>query len=242
MFIATGPHRVADARVRFSNWNGVVGESWTDLLLDRNLDRGTVMEIGPGFSDKIALGLAGLGFHGTIILVEPNAAARQWAISRYRELLPDAHVVTLARRLQDLRETRRIDALLANHVLDDILLDASIPKALSARLFPTMRPDAPCSRTFIETWRSILAGVHAYPLKLATDIATSIASMRPGLLAFNDYASWRHAAPVLAPIHRVSRELMQALQWRLGTHGMPCVLRDNGSMRWLTSPTTDTAR
>ena len=241
MIMATRRRLAADAGTHFRDWNRVVGQCWTDLLRGRNLERGTVMEIGPGFSDKIGLGLAGLRFRGTIILVEPNAAACQWVADRYRELLPDAHVVTVATRVQNLRAPFRIDALLANHVLDDVLLDALIPRSLSARLFSLMKPDAPCAPTFIETWRRILAGALPRPHELAIDVAASIAAMRPGLLAFNDYASWRHGAPMLAPIHRLSREMMFALQSRLRSDGIPCVLRDAGSMRWLTGRSTRAA-
>lgn len=214
-----------------TEWNRAVGTLWTDLLRGRNLDRGTVMEIGPGFSDKIAFGLAGLRFRGTIILAEPNPAARRWAVNRYRELLPSARVVPAAARVQELRAASRIDALLANHVLDDLLLEASTPRRLSARLFSQMRPDAPCSPAYVEAWRTSLPCAQ----KLATDIAASIVSLRPGLLAFNDYASWRHAAPALTPIHRLSRQMMEALRSRLFTSGMRCALRDTGSMRWLTA-------
>jgi hypothetical protein len=223
-------------------WNHAVGEFWTDILRGRRLERGTVMEIGPGFSDKIAHGLAALGFRGTIVLVEPNEPARRWAVDRYRRLLPQAQVVAMATRVQHLRVSNRIDAVLANHVLDDLLIDAWVPASVSAHLFSTMRPDASCSLMFVETWRQILASSLPSIHELANDVASSIASIRPGLLALNDYPSWRHSAPVLAPIHRVSQEMMKVLASQLRAHGRSCVLRNTGSMQWLTGGSIDAAR
>src|SRR5207249_67068 len=140
-----------------SIWNRDVGEVWSSVLRRHHLERATVMEIAPGFSDKIAFGLAALRFRGTMLLVEPNAAARQWAVERYRLLLPRATVVPVAERVRDVRVSHRIDALLANHVLDDLLLDALAPPALCTPLFSTMFPDASCSPMFIETWRQVRA-------------------------------------------------------------------------------------
>src|SRR3954470_475012 len=74
-------------------WSRRLGRGWARVLRGRGLDpAGTVVEVGPGFADKVGLGLAGLGFRGTVIVVEPDNAARAWVVERYGRLLPRADV------------------------------------------------------------------------------------------------------------------------------------------------------
>lgn len=224
------------------DWNRQVGQAWTEILRDQRLERATVMEIGPGFSDKVAFGLAGLAFRGTILLVEPNTAARRWALGRYRQLLPRARVAAVAGRMQDVGAGHRVDALVANHVLDDLILDDAVPFAVSSRLFSTMRPDAACSPKFIETWSALLAGARPRVGRVAEAFATCIASVRPGVFAVNHYPSWRHSMPSLEPINRLSLQLIDELQIRLRARRFPCVTRSPASMQWLTGGMTDVPR
>jgi hypothetical protein len=197
------------------------------------------MEIGPGFGDKVALGLASLRFRGTILLVEPNLAARAWAAERYRQVLPRARVEAVPARMQEVGAGRGVDALLANHVLDDLLLDGSVPSPVSTLLFSTMRPDSACSPLFVETWSSLLARSRPAVRKVAREIEACIAAVRPRVFAFNHYASWRHAAPPLAAIHALGLQTMEAVQGGLGARRIACAIEARGAMRWLTSGAGD---
>jgi hypothetical protein len=163
-------------------------------------------------------------------------------MERYRHLLPRAKVVAVAGRMQGVRVGHRVDALLANHIFDDLLLDASVPSTVSSRLFSTMRPDASCSPMFIDTWREVLASSMPPIRQVALELAACIASVRPGVFALNDYASWRHSAPALAPIHQLSRQAMRELWSRLRTRRVSSVRHISGSMQWLTGTTNDGPR
>src|SRR2546423_1777814 len=65
-------------------WHRRLGRRWARALRPCRLgSASTVVEIGPGFAAKIGYGLAELDFRGTLILVEPNHAARAEAVRRY---------------------------------------------------------------------------------------------------------------------------------------------------------------
>jgi hypothetical protein len=219
-------------------WNRAVGEAWTSVLDAHELDaRGTIVEVGPGFSDKIAFALAELRFRGTILLVEPNDAARRWAHARYASLLPHALVRTVASPVPDVRgiDGGRVDALLANHIFDDLVLHASVPHDVSARLFAAMVPQSPCSGDYVRTWQQVLREeerVEATIARVAHDLASYVHAVRPRLLAVNHYRSWRQRHPSLAPLHDVGVRTLHALQRHLGARSIPAT--NPAPMLWLT--------
>lgn len=203
-------------------WNTVLGYAWCRMLRGQRLSpAGTVVEIGPGFTDKIARGLAALNFRGTVVLVEPNEAACGWALQRYRRLLPQAEILVVRRPMPDSRipHRRSIDALLSNHILDDLILNAALPLELSARIFANMRPGASCSQMFIRKWRELLAPSEPLePLiaQVAEDFTNYVAEMQPRLVLLNQYPSWRHNLHGLSSIHTEALRLMQLIQASLG--------------------------
>lgn len=219
-------------------WNRAVGEAWTSILGEHQLDaKGTIVEIGPGFSDKIAFALAELRFRGTILLVEPNDAARRWAHARYASLLPHALVRTVARPVPDACgiDGGPVDALLSNHIFDDLVLHASVPRDVSARLFATMLPDAPCGAEYLRTWQRVLRDethVEETIARVAEGLASYVHAVRPRLLAVNHYRSWRQRHPSLVPLHDVGVRTLHALQRHLGARSIPATAP--APMLWLT--------
>jgi hypothetical protein len=199
---------------------------------------GTVVEIGPGFAAKIGFGLAGLGFRGTVLLVEPDSAAREWAAPRYRELLAAAEVVA---RPEPVPESgylarRDVDLLAGNHVLDDLLLAAALPAADSARMFTAMRPGNDCSEAFIGAWRRLLLDPDRLARavrRVVDDLTGYVRAGRPGLVLLNQYPSWRHDGCGLGAIHETSLELLRQLGAELGATAVRC--RPEGTMAWLTA-------
>lgn len=203
-------------------WNGLLGCAWTRLLRSQGLSpAGTVVEIGPGFTDKIARGLAALDFRGTVVLVESNELAGAWAFERYRCLLPEAEITLVRRPMPDAKIPfrRSVDALLSNHILDDLILNASLPPEVGTDIFARMQPGAPCSQMFMRRWRELL--VHAELLEeltaqVAEDFTSWVAEMQPRLVLLNQYPSWQHNLHGLNSIHMQALRLMQLIETSLG--------------------------
>ncbi|MGH3854358.1 MAG: hypothetical protein ACRDR6_12865 [Pseudonocardiaceae bacterium] len=208
---------------------------------------GRVVELGPGFSAKIGHGLAEVGFHGEVVLVEPNGDARRFAASTYLRLLPLAHVRTWPRLLRHADEPVRdqVDLLLANHVLDDLFLSAHLSFRDSDRLFAEMRPGRDCSDLFLRTWRRILgdlASIDRAITSVVDDLVRHLTTTRPRCLVMNQYPSWRQGAGGLGAIHEIGLATLRLLGRRLERDlSRPVFLRQLGEreMYWLISVDPD---
>lgn len=204
-----------------SHWNADVGEAWAGVFHARKLDRhATVLEIGPGFTDKLAFGLATLNFCGRIIVVDPCDAARCWAVARYRQLLPHAEVHSLTHPIPDstVLDGQRIDAIVSNHIFDDLLLNIAVPSTTSQQLFSVMRPDAPCPSLFLETWKDLLSKPTRLDMlvtQVIDDFITYLNSVNPKFVAVNHYPSWRHYQSGLAVIDAYSLRIIRELHQRI---------------------------
>ncbi len=232
-------------------WDSLLGYAWAEMLRGQRLSlTGTVVEIGPGFTDKIARGLAALDFRGTLILVEPNEEAGAWALERYRRLLTKAEVLLVQRAVFDCKipQARSAEALLSNHIFDDLILNAALPPQVSARIFSQMQPGAPCSRMFIRRWRELLSSPEPLGLlitQVAEDFTKYVAEMQPRLVLLNQYPSWRHNQRGLGSIHTQALRLMQLLEAGLAAAraDYPAHLSSGSqdSVRWLVGkPSHDT--
>jgi hypothetical protein len=201
----------------------------------------TAVEVGPGFAAKVGFGLAELGFRGTLTVVEPNDAARSWVAARYRRLLPRAEVLAVAESVPGATSIAEhpIDLLLANHFLDDLLLNAAVSPGEGARLFSQMRPGAECSGAFVETWRLLFRTperLNALVGRVAEDFSHFVGALRPGLMVLNHYPSWRHQSCGLDAIHIHSLSVMQLISGMLGTkEARPggCPLSPEAPVCWL---------
>ena len=203
-------------------WNSALGCAWAEQLRIQCLDvAGAVIEIGPGFTDKVARGLAAIGFRGTVVLVEPNAAAGAWALARYRQLLPAAAVQMVRRAIPagQIPAPPAVEALLANHILDDLILHAALPPLSSQRLFARMKPGADCAPAFIQVWRELFAQparLERLLAQVAQEFTAYVQELQPRLVLLNQYPSWQHGQHGLDSIHAPALRLMQLLEASLG--------------------------
>jgi len=231
-------------------WERRLGRIWAQQLRQRHHGpESTVVEIGPGFSAKVGFGLAEVGFRGELILVEPNAPALRWAADAYQRLLPRAAVRSRCQPVPDAGSIEGpVAVLLANHLLDDLLLNAYVQAAEGDRIFGAMRPGAGCPERYVEIWLQL---IHAPdPLseiadRVAAELASYVAEVQPACLILNDYPSWQHNRSGLGLIHQVSRRTMRGLQRRLervrpvSAHVQRT---DSGDMLWLISVIPDNTR
>lgn len=228
----------------FDPWDRHLGLLWARVLRQQEMRLNSrVVELGPGFSAKIGHGLAEVGFHGEIMLVEPNDDARLSAVGKYLRLLPQTHVRTWAQALQHAGEPvqGQVDLLLANHILDDLFLSTRLPFRDSDRLFAEMRPGRDCSDFFLQTWRRILgdpASVDRAIARVVDDLVRQLTATRPACLVMNQYPSWRQGERGLDAIHEIGLTALRLLARRLERDLSRAVcLRQMGDrdMYWLIS-------
>lgn len=106
-------------------WDRYIGSLWHDLLQEIGFDpAGTVVEIAPGASIKIAAALERSKFHGKLFVVDASPSVIDALRPRYAELLPAADIHWIAKPVAEAMDALpdNIDALLASHVIDDMLL------------------------------------------------------------------------------------------------------------------------
>lgn len=232
------PARAADG------WSRHIGHSWTEVLRHIELSpTATVVEIGPGFATKIGFGLAELRFRGTVILVEPGESARHWARARYQKLLPESRIRSVPQAVPDARSLlgTRVDVLVGNHVLDDMLLHAALQPAESAQLFARMRPGEACSSRFLSIWKQLFRDplrLEALVTRVVDDFHTYVSAIRPRVVLLSQYNSWQHYSHNLEAIHDHSMTVVRALLVRIaddGALGMDVELRPHRSVVWLTA-------
>jgi hypothetical protein len=232
------------------SWGRRLGRIWAQRLGDRPLGPdSTVAEIGPGFSAKIGFGLAELDFRGTVVLVEPNRQARRWARQEYQRLLPMARLRSSRRPVPDagILAAGPVDTLMANHVLDDLLLNCHVSGSETDRIFGEMRPEAGCSERFAEIWRRLLGAPETLAElteRVVEDLVGYVDIVRPARLIVNEYQSWHHDQSGLGFIHEVSLWTLERLGQRLaGTGRLGAQLHsdDAAAIRWLVTTWDDTS-
>ena len=109
------------------SWN--VALTWGRIISTLNLsDDAILMEIAPGHSPKVGIGLfqAHPRFRGTLYVVEPDLQALAKITVDYGRLFPNAkiigHSVTLTSLPTLLLVNGSLDVVLANHPMDDMII------------------------------------------------------------------------------------------------------------------------
>lgn len=231
-------------------WERRLGHIWARQLRRAGVGPdGTVIEIGPGFSAKVGFGLAEIGFRGELILVEPNAPALRWAANAYQLLLPQAAVHPRGQPMPDAGSIKGpVTVLLANHLLDDLLVNAYVQAPEKDRIFGAMRPGAGCPAGYAEIWRELSGSpgrLSEVITQVTAEFAGYVAELQPDCLILNDYPSWQHHRTGLGLVHQVSHRAMRCLHRRLArTRPVSTQVQRTGSgdIRWLISVTAGTTR
>ena len=245
----------APSSIVADSWNRRIGTLWAKLFSAHALGRhGCVVEVGPGFADKVGLGLAGGGFGGTLYVVEPNQAACGWIAGRYRQLLPEADIVPLAEPIPSARLlTGNVDVLVMNHVLDDLVLNAALAPGDRERVFGRMRPDRPASPKVAQTWQRMFAdpsALGALCAQVVADLRRLLARTTPRVFGASQYQSWYLTANGLGAVDRLAAGLLADLAVPIGAtsasdrailrrHGQDpdrWLVREVGSGGWETEP------
>jgi len=153
--LASGEYREADFLVRsvfevprrthefvtyVKGWSAQA-RRWARLLAAIGIGHDEVLELAPGWAPKIPLALAELGFRGTLRVRDRSAHALA-LLQDFRDALRIP--VRLDVEQADLRDApaRRASLVVANHVVDDRLLDG-----YGATCFSRAMPRSPSSAT-----------------------------------------------------------------------------------------------
>jgi hypothetical protein len=224
-------------------WDRRIGTIWAQILHLHAVDPvGDIAEVGPGFALKIGLGLKEYGFRGSLYVVEPNDRVNEWIIPRYRELLPSAHVIPVPSRLRSAASglPTQLDALLMNHLLDDLVLDAVTPEGQRGAIFGKMHRGSPCRADVRRAWQRLAVD----PVKLAAasqtvidDICFLCLRTHPKLIGISQYPSWSQVQGGLEVVDEMAAPLLRQLKRHLpqaitGAH--PRLLRfGEKEPRWL---------
>lgn len=222
-----------------------IGAAWARALARGGLPPdGRVVEVGPGFTLKVALGLRDHGFRGELFVVEPNSWAREWTRWRYRALLPRARIVPVGHPLASAARwlPPSVDAVVMNHLLDDLVLDAALEPARREVVFRAMRPGAVCLDEVTQVWHRLRkdpAAFRAIGDRIVRELCAFYSVLDPGLLALTQYPSWFHRHHHLGFVDRLLWPLMRRLAAELVRAGAACALTGAGAgqdePRWLTA-------
>jgi hypothetical protein len=177
-------------------WQQHVGAVWASLLSNHSLNRsGTIIEIGPGFTDKIGCGLAKLQFQGKLYILEPNNMALKWGVHRYQTLLPNATIIGVNDATKDACTIlpAGVEAILMNHVLDDMVLHAGLLPANQQSIFSQMRPGKSCLSRVKNTWQALI-GDPEYLSELKHEVLNGLCNLidhvSARLVGMSQYKSW----------------------------------------------------
>ena len=119
-------------------WNHYVGNIWKRVFEKLKLNKnGIVVEIAPGDVNKIDYGLQSFGFTGTLYVVDSNQKVAESIVKQYKKILTGCEIIPLPHTVQTLPRylPNQIEAIVANHPFDDILLGKFLSRAESEKHF-----------------------------------------------------------------------------------------------------------
>lgn len=160
-----GTHTVDNLPDRFfyshKAWDAYMAGPWHGLFELLKIDNhGTIVEIAPGNSVKIALALAKAGFQGKVYLVEPVEDILAEVSALYREILPGTEIHPLCHMLDEVQHylPHRPSFIVANHPLDDMILATAQPKSRLGELFGwTAIAQEQTITLSLESWENLAA-------------------------------------------------------------------------------------
>ncbi len=125
------------------NWRDNVVDSWRNVFTTLRVPMdGVVIEVAPGEGTNVPMALASMGFKGTLFVIDP-AEDVMYATTEpaYKKLLPEARIISVCQSLEDARTRSEliqhyakkglVDCLVANHVLDDMLIGQHLSRTMT---------------------------------------------------------------------------------------------------------------
>lgn len=224
-------------------WDRKVGAVWSHIFLANEVDPGgDVVEVGPGFTLKVVHGLRAFGFRGTFNILEPNLQARQWVLGHCKELLPNVNTGCAEKRVGSFESQHfgHVDALVMNHLLDDLVLETMLDHDQRSAVFGGMWAGTPCHKAIRDVWHTLRADdglFESVSTSVLEKVCALVSELDPRLFVASQYPSWfqRHndlefvddlTAPLLA---RLARQMEASTHWVRNSLEHPGAAGD----RWL---------
>lgn len=203
-----------------AHWISRLAEGWNLIFKQGQLNRlGTVVEVAPGDVAKIGTALSHYGFQGTLYVVEPEPRALKKITSLYRALLREANVIPLPHALEDAVHFLpvKIDALLANHPLDDMIVGEVLQGDQSAQFFEDCYENTPECAALV--WRHLeedLALIQAAKREITSQWKAMIERTQPQIVGISQYRSGFYASHEIHSPDEHAHELLCLLQKEMG--------------------------
>lgn len=208
------------------SWQDYIATVWAGFFCLHKLStNAVVIEVGPGFSGKIGRGLAQINFEGTLYVVDQDINAIDFICLYYKEILPNACIIRVNQTLASWRSglPKQVDALLMNHLLDDLILHAALPPGLEEVVFSNMHPgQASCQTEVQTTWESILNNSKwrdQLTLQVVSQLKYLLKWVKPSLFGMNQYESWFLAQNHLQLVNKYCQQVLAMISADLGPNG-----------------------
>jgi hypothetical protein len=175
-----------------SGWNQYMGAIWEDIFSRYSMKKkDLVVEVAPGKINKIGWGLKRYKFNGKVYIIEPDLKSLKSITAQYRKIL-NAEVKGVGLTLDKSPKALpgKINALVANHPLDDMVSGKLLSKKGFDKFFDVEYKDASYKR---KLWNEIdkdKKKVEKAKKEVIEEWCKLIDSTHPDIVVIAQYESW----------------------------------------------------
>lgn len=173
-------------------WNHFMGAIWKDIFSKYGMKKdATVIEVAPGSINKIGWGLSEYKFNGEVYIVEPDMHSLKSITKQYKEILK-GKVKPVGLPLDKVIPAlpKKVNAILANHPLDDMIGGKLLTKRGYDRFFDITYKNADFKRKVWKKLDSEKKKVERVKKEVIYEWCKLIDSTNPELVVIAQYRSW----------------------------------------------------
>src|SRR3989339_454569 len=204
------------------SWNLRLAEIWQDCLNHTGYrNNSIIIEIAPGPAPKIGLALKNLGFKGSLFVIEPDSSALKVVLKEYERMLPKAKIIALQKKLKDALPSlpQNVDAVLANHCIDDMILACCLTDEDSKAVFGDPYSEKMGMQTVQEKWQKLSARrdlLEDAKRQAYHDLEELLNIVQPKIVGIAQYPSYAFSKIGLTAPDASALEIMRRLKHKFG--------------------------
>jgi len=173
-------------------WNQFTGAIWEDVFSRYGMQKKSlIVEVAPGKINKIGWGLSRYRFNGKIYIVEPDIKSLKSITNQYKRILKaEIKGVELTLDKCTIALPKKVNAIIANHPLDDMISGKLFTKKGFDKFFGATYKNASFKR---ETWKKLdkdKKRVEKAKQEVIDEWCKLIDSTNPDLVVIAQYESW----------------------------------------------------